>query len=266
MLPQSDTTVEALRSREFVVVVDSFMTDTARLAHLVLPTTTLLESDDLLGSYGHHWIGVSTPVVPPPSGVKSDLEIIQGIAQRVGLGDVMAGTAREWKERILKRQVKEQGITIDALEKGPLRNPLPEKILFADRRFPTPSGRVNLMTVAPASVSAGKDYPLFLMSLSTEKAQSSQWALPQEGHAEVVLHPSAAGDISDGQLATLQSRVGAMTVRVRHDPQQRSDIALMAKGGHWHGGRCANSLVSAATSDIGDGGALYDENVRIVRM
>src|SRR5207237_776413 len=45
MLPESHTTVRALASREFVVVVDSFLTDTARLAHLVLPTTTLLEAD-----------------------------------------------------------------------------------------------------------------------------------------------------------------------------------------------------------------------------
>src|SRR5262245_43194069 len=76
MLPESDTTVRALRTRDFVVVVDSFLTDTARLAHPVLPTTTLLEADDILGSYGHHWLGVATPVVTPPAGGKSDLEIV----------------------------------------------------------------------------------------------------------------------------------------------------------------------------------------------
>src|SRR5439155_800906 len=75
MLPESETTARALASREFVCVVDPFVTDTTRLAHLVLPTTTLLESDDLLGSYGHHWLGAATPVVPPPEGVLSDLEI-----------------------------------------------------------------------------------------------------------------------------------------------------------------------------------------------
>ena len=36
MLPESETTVRALRACEFVVVVDSFLTDTAREAHLVL--------------------------------------------------------------------------------------------------------------------------------------------------------------------------------------------------------------------------------------
>src|SRR5262245_62084723 len=75
MLPETETTAKALASRELVVVVDAFLTDTARLAHVVLPTVTLLEADDLLGAYGHHFLGVARPVVPPPEGVKTDLEI-----------------------------------------------------------------------------------------------------------------------------------------------------------------------------------------------
>src|SRR4029079_14913304 len=92
MLPDSQPTARALSSRDFVVVVDSFLTDTARLAHLVLPTTTLLEADDVLGAYGHHLRGVARPVGRPPPGVRSDLEIIQGLASRLGLGEALAGT------------------------------------------------------------------------------------------------------------------------------------------------------------------------------
>ena len=150
MLPESWTTVQALSSREFVVVVDSFLTDTARLAHLVLPTTTLLEDDDLLGAYGHHWIGASTPVVKPPDGVKNDLEIMQGLAARVGLSQLMAGSAREWKQRLIASKLEPRGVTLEMLEQSAVRNPIPPKILFEDRRFPTPSGRVNLITESPA--------------------------------------------------------------------------------------------------------------------
>ncbi len=56
MLPESDTMARALKSRELTVVVDPFLTDTAQCADLVLPTTTFLEEDDLVGAYGHHWI------------------------------------------------------------------------------------------------------------------------------------------------------------------------------------------------------------------
>src|SRR5207253_4841523 len=97
MLPESGTIDRALRSREFVCVVDAWHTDSTRAATLVLPTTTLLEDDDLLGAYGHHWVGASRPVVPPPPGVKSDLEILQLLSERVGLSGLLRGTAREWK-------------------------------------------------------------------------------------------------------------------------------------------------------------------------
>jgi anaerobic selenocysteine-containing dehydrogenase len=72
MLPESRTVAQALKSRELTVVVDSFLTDSAQCADVVLPTTTMLEDDDLLGAYGHHWLAESRPVVTPPIGVKSD--------------------------------------------------------------------------------------------------------------------------------------------------------------------------------------------------
>jgi anaerobic selenocysteine-containing dehydrogenase len=266
MLPESGTTAEALRSRDFVVVVDSFMTDTARLAHLVLPTTTLLEADDLLGSYGHHQLGVARPVTAPPAGVRSDLEIIQGLAARVGLGAELAGTAREWKERLISAKAAARGVTVDALEAGPLRNPLAARVLFDDGRVPTPTGRVNLVSAAPPEAARGAEFPLALLSISTDRAQSSQWSVRPEGPTTCTVHPdvaSAAG-VADGGYARLQSAIGELYVRVRCDPAQRRDVALVPKGGHLGDGRCANSLVRARTTDIGEGGALYDEGVRLV--
>jgi len=266
MLPDSASVAEALRTRELVIVVDSFLTDTARLAHLVLPTTTLLEEDDLLGAYGHHYIGVSTPVVPPPPGVKSDLEIIQEIARRVGLGAAVEGSARDWKRRFLGPKLLEKGVSLETLEEGLTRNPLPPKVLFEDRRFLTESGRVNLITEEPSQPSdAGEgDYPLFFMALSTDKSQSSQWAKPLDGPSVVTVHPDAAGGVPDGALGRVESRVGSMVVRIRHDALQRRDVALTPKGGHVKDGRCANAIIRARTTDIGEGGSLYDERVRIV--
>ena len=266
MLPESETTIRALRACEFVVVVDSFLTDTAREAHLVLPTTSLLEADDLLGASGHHWLSAATPVVPPPAGVKSDLEIIQGLASRVGLAPVMAGTARQWKERLIAPKLGPHGIVLGDLEDGAVRNPLAPRVLFADRKFPTASGRVNLMTSAPPDPSAldSAVFPLSIMSLSTDRAQSSQWSGKLEGPAVVTVHPEAAAGIPDGAIARLESQVSGMAVRVRHDPTQRLDVALIPKGGHFRDGRCANALLKARITDFGEGGALYDERVRLV--
>src|SRR5690606_19574707 len=81
MLPETETSVRALKALDLLVVCDSFLTDTAILADVVLPTPTLLEADDLVGSYGHHYVSSAEPVVPPPAEVKSDLEIVQLLAR-----------------------------------------------------------------------------------------------------------------------------------------------------------------------------------------
>ena len=262
MLPESGTVDRALRSREFVCVVDTWHTDTTRAATLVLPTTTLLEDDDLMGAYGNHFVGASRPVVPPPPGVRSDLEIMQGLAARIGLGDLLAGSARQWKERILRRDA---GFTVaDLEERGPQRSQLSAPVLFADRKFKTETGRVNLMTSAPPRAQVTAEFPLYLMALSTDKSQNSQWSKGQpSGPPVVTVHPDSAGGIPDGGFGELQSALGSLPIQVRHDTRQRRDVALMAKGGSSGKNRNANLLSKARATDIGGGGALYDEPVRL---
>lgn len=264
MLPDSGTIARALASRELVVVVDAFLTDTAACAHVVLPTTTLLEDDDVLGSYGHHHVGVSTPVVPRPPNVRSDLEIVQALAARVGLADVVAGDARAWKRRFLGK-LEAHGVTLEHLEaNGPIRHPFATERAFEGRRFTTPTGRANLMTSPPPPPTLPTaEFPLILLSLSTDKAQASQWTRPLAGPLEVTVHPAAAAGIAHGALARLESAIAAIPVRVLHDPMQRTDVALVAKGGRFAAGRCANALIRARHTDHGEGAALHDELVRL---
>ncbi|MFQ5748251.1 MAG: molybdopterin-dependent oxidoreductase, partial [Planctomycetota bacterium] len=265
MLPDSKKVSRALRSREFVVVVDSFLTDTARCADLVLPTTTMLEEDDLLGAYGNHWIGNVRPVVPRPENVRSDFEIACELARRVGLASEFQASGRDWKKRLLSR-LEETGIGLAELEKQALRNPFAPEILFQGRRFPTPTGRMRLLVEAPLDISQrSMEFPLYLMSLSIREAQASQTtAGAQEGPAEARVHPEAASGIPDGALARVESRIGEMFVRVRHDSSLRRDLLLVPKGGWLHRGRCANALVRARLTDAGEGAAYYDETVRLV--
>jgi anaerobic selenocysteine-containing dehydrogenase len=261
MLPDSTTTAHALRTRELVVVVDPFLTDTAECATVVLPTTTLLEDDDVLGSYGHHHVGVSMPVVPRPENVRSDLEIVQALAARVGLGDVVAGDARAWKRRFLSK-LEARGITLEKLETdGPQRHGFVTERVFEGRRFSTATGRANLVTDAPPEQLPTAAYPLFLMSVSTPKSQASQWVEPLEGLLEVTVHPDCG--LADGSAARLESERGSLDVRIRHDANQRRDVAVVPKGGRLRDGRCANALIGARLSDAGEGAALC-ELVRLV--
>ncbi len=264
-LPDAARVRRALESRELTVVVDAFLTDSARAAHVVLPTTTMLEDDDLVGSYGHHWLGEVRPVVPPPGEARSDYDIVRALADRVGLGGPFCEPAETWKRRMLQG-VAGRGGSIEDLRRGPVRNPDAARVLFEDRRFATPSGRVDLIReVDPEPPGVSEDYPLLLTAISTEKAQAGQWpSRAQRGPATVTVHPDAAAGIADGGPGRLESAVGRIEVVVRHDDRQRRDVALMDKGGWLSAGRCANVLVPARTTDAGGGAAYYDTAVRLV--
>lgn len=270
MLPESETVARALRTRELTVVVDAFLTDTAAEADVVLPTTTMLEDDDLVGAYGHHWLGNVRPVVPPPAGVRTDYEILRALAPRVGLNGEFAADARDWKRRLLSR-VADRGASLEELERGAVRNPEAPRVLFADRKFPTATGRVQLVGGLDASGAAratptAPGYPLLLTAVATRKAQASQMrAAEQEGPADCTVHPDAAraAGVAAGDLARLESELGGLDVRVRVDPRQRPDVALMDKGGWYRRGRCANALVRAKATDAGGGACYYDTPVRL---
>jgi anaerobic selenocysteine-containing dehydrogenase len=194
---------------------------------------------------------------------------MQGLADRVGLAEVMAGSAREWKQRLIARTLGPAGLTLDDVAAGSVRNPLAAKILFADRKFATASGKVNLITArdlpqaAIAPPELPREFPLLLMALSTEKSQSSQWSRPVAGPPVVTVHPDSAAGLRDGDAAVLSSTRGKLTVQVKLDPAQRRDVVLAAKGGHPSRGQGFNSLIEAATTDIGEGGSLYDQPVRL---
>jgi len=248
------------------VVVDSFPTDTTRRATLVLPTTTLLEDDDLLGAYGHHYLNVSRPVVPPPDGVLSDLEILQELGKRLGLEHEVRGTAREWKQKMLAR-VADKGASIEELENGAVKNPLAREVLFDLGGVPTESGRVNLICeLPPVPENSAEDrarYPLHLLSNSTEKSQSSQWSIETNGAITATLHPDAAAGIADGANARLVSPIGSLVVRVVHDAAQRRDVVVVPKGGHFDRGWAVNALIRARETDHGQGAAYLNTRVRL---
>lgn len=265
MLPDARGVERALATREMTVVVDAFLTDTARAARVVLPTTTMLEDDDLVGAYGHHWLGEVRPVIPPPGEAKTDYEILVALAARLGLAETFSGTVESWKRRLLTK-VADRGASLEALRAGPVRNPLAAPVLFADRRFPTATGRVNLVRNLDAEPPrATTDRPLLLMAFSTEKAQSSQWAhrRDHDGPATATVHPSAAAGHAEGDVVRLESELGSIEARLRFDDRQRGDVVLMPKGGWLSHGRCANAIVPARATDAGGGAVYYDTPVRI---
>jgi anaerobic selenocysteine-containing dehydrogenase len=73
-----------LREDLFTVVHEQFMTETARLADLVLPATMFMEHNDLYQAGGHSHIQIGAKLVEPPGECRSNHEVLQGLAPRLG--------------------------------------------------------------------------------------------------------------------------------------------------------------------------------------
>ena len=263
-LPDSTTVARGLSSVDFLVVLDAFLTDTAELAHVVLPTTTMLEEHDVVAAYGHSWVQLSRPVVPPPPGARSDFHIYQALAKRLGL-DVLDGDEGEWIDRFLAPMAT-HGVTRQTLAEGGQRKPEAPHVLYEGRRFPTPSGRFRLIEDFPEAPPALEDgYPLVLMSISTYRSQSSQLDRAAQREAPVVtVHPDAAGGLGEGATARLASPLGDVPVVIHLDPSQRRDVAIFHKG-RWAKFGGPNRLIRARVTDAGEGAAYYDQGVRLER-
>jgi anaerobic selenocysteine-containing dehydrogenase len=263
-LPDAALVAEAFSRVEFKVVVDPLLTDTGRRADLVIPVPTLLEDDDLLGAYGHHWLAESRPVLPPPPGVLHELVLFQELGRRVGLTPPLEGSIDDWKRRLL-RPVAAAGAGLDDLRaRGAVRNPLAPELRFAGHRVATPDGRVHLLHERPPEAPPEPDYPLWLFSNPTIHNQATVWTGDGLARTWVAVHPeSAPPGRRDGDPVVVESRLGRLDAELRLDPAQRPDVAIMPKGGHLDRGHCANRLVPAVATDLGLGAAYLDCRVRL---
>ena len=68
----------------FVCVHEQFMTDTAKMADIVLPATMFVEHDDFYTAGGSQYILLGPKLIEPPGECRSNHEVICGLAKRLG--------------------------------------------------------------------------------------------------------------------------------------------------------------------------------------
>jgi anaerobic selenocysteine-containing dehydrogenase len=256
-VPNTTRVKEGLRSLEYLVVVEQFMTATAELADLVLPCTTYLETDDLVTTYGHTWLGLARSVVPPQGEARPDGAVLQGLARRLGFGPALAGSPEEWMRRLLG-PLAAQGVTLESLRQGPQRSPLIPTVPFADRRFRTPSGRFEFL--GEFSPGAPPSEGLHLMATKTLRMVNSQ-ILPEDLPATptVAVHPATVArlGLADGQRVRVGSTVGGVEATLAADAAVRPDVVLFNPA-LWQGDLSGvNQLRETRLTDLGESAAMH---------
>ncbi len=263
--PDTHSVKEAFEMIDFVVVFEQFMTDTAEAADVVLPVTTFLEETDIVGSYWHNHIGLVNPTIRPLGLAKTDLEIYQGLAELLGIGGGMAGSADYWIKQIIK-PLKRMGITLEALMQKPMRVPDAPMVPFADRVFKTPSGKFNFITNFSIPIIDSVDYPLVLLSTHSRRWLHSQ-VLPVEHdlppRAKVNPATAVAYGISDGGKANIVSPMGDIAVVIDHDGGVRENVVQIEQGRWGKFGQSINHLMPSTMSHEGKNACYYQTTVRL---
>ena len=256
---------QRLRSLDLLVVADYFLSETASLADVVLPSAQWAEETGTMTNLEGRVI-LRRSATEVPEGVRSDLDIIRGIAERLGRGEhfAFASAAEVFDElrRATAGGVADySGITYEKIEaQQGVFWPCPSlehegtPRIFAER-FATPSGRARFHPVRHESPAEEPDaeYPLYL---TTGRVLSQYQSGTQTRRVErlrklspeplVEIHPVAArrAGVADGALVTLVSRRGTAVARARLTRDIREDTVFVAF--HWGGPSSINRLTNPA--------------------
>jgi anaerobic selenocysteine-containing dehydrogenase len=91
------------RADLFTCVHEQFMTETAKVADVVLPATTFLEHDDIYRGGGHQYLILGPKLVEPPGECRNNHEVMCDVAKRVGASHPgFAMTPRELIDQMLR--------------------------------------------------------------------------------------------------------------------------------------------------------------------
>ena len=281
-----------LRDDLFTVVHELFLTDTADYADIVLPATSNLEQTDLHKAYGHTLLRYNHPAIPPLGQSLSNWDVMRRLAAEMGfdepwlqqepdaiIDEVLTATAA--------RSPFLQGVTLERLRReGQVALAVGPDVPFADGRFPTPSGKVELYSARlaaeghdplpnysglwddgdadrrPGSRRSQRDEPLDLITPAAHHFVTSSFGNGRsqrrgEGAATIEINPvdAAARGIAHGELVVVENGRGCVTLRAVVTDGVRPGVVAAAKG-RWskHGDAAgAPRNVNWTTSDaLGD--------------
>ncbi|WP_338601845.1 formate dehydrogenase subunit alpha [Sulfolobus tengchongensis] len=145
-LPNRNRVISFLKSLDLLVVMDPFMTETAKYAHYVLPTPLWVEKEGSVTNLDR-LVKWRFKAVDSPGEVKSELWIIKRIAEELGLNGFHDDPKIVFKE--MKEVVRlYSNLTLDEIMdySSNSRYPNHETVMYKER-FLTPSGKAKLSLV-----------------------------------------------------------------------------------------------------------------------
>jgi anaerobic selenocysteine-containing dehydrogenase len=255
--------IRAFERTPFKVVVDAFFTDTAERADLVLPSTLMLEQEDIIGSYLHEYVQYVKAVCAPPDGVKDDYTILTELGKRLNPPILLPDF-----ETCLKTALETPflDISLEALRNNHFIRAQRPTIPYADMRFDHSDGKYRFPITLHAEPKPPSDFPLRLLTLVRRDTMHSQ-IIPenQNGlpHAWIAPECSVWTELDEDKDIYLVSPKGKLRVHLKRLSGLHRETVLYRRGDWMKFGGGANQIIEAGLTDMGAGAAFYDQYVRL---
>lgn len=240
--PHANHAEHALRSVEFMVVQDIFLTETAQLADVVLPAAAFAESDGTFAN-SERRVQRVRPAVEPPGQAKTDVDILLALFDRMGHKQ-SATNASEVFDEMRRLTPIYAGITHERLEReGGIQWPCASEddpgteFLHADEFSSGFPGFFAPVDHIPPAEEVDEDYEFLLTTgrrrstyhtgTQTGRATGFQTLVPYE---MLEIHPTDARqlEIRTGDLLNVESRRGAVTVTARVTDRSPTGVVFMS--------------------------------------
>jgi anaerobic selenocysteine-containing dehydrogenase len=278
-LPDSNVVKKAFTEVSALVVIDQFMTDTAKLADYVLPTTTSFEEEDLYySSMYSHYVNYGPQLVEAPGEAKSDLWIWTELANRLGFGDDFHFSREQWLKMCL-HSLEKKGFSLEKLKDHHTLDLPVQKIPWEDRKFETPSGKYEftskkglLRLSLPAeskwlNPALAKEFPYSLLTIHPLRSNHSQnYHLFEKSpfvKIEIAENIAKEHGLQEGDEARVWNRRGEIKGFISLFQNAHPNTINIDEGIWSQFGGSVNNLTSSRKSDNGYGSTLYDCLVNI---
>lgn len=216
----------ALKNLEFLIVQDLFLSETAKLAHLVIPGASFLEKDGTFTNLERR-IQRIRKVVEPPDGLLPDWQVVCEVSARMGY-PMWYDHPSAIMDEIAQLAPLFAGVSFDRLEGAQgLQWPVPSTdhpgtALMHDRSFPKGKAQFVAVDYLPPGESPSEAYPLVLITGRILQhyncgAQTRRTGIMQVVDTDVLeMHASDAArlEVRDGELVRLISARGEATLPV----------------------------------------------------
>lgn len=224
MIPEDEYCIEALKKLDFFVDTDLFLTDTAKMADIVLPVCSSFERGEFM-TYAKGYAWYTNPVIDRVGDCKSDVEILCDLAHVMDIDD---DELKAGYEENIRKMIQDLDITVEQLK----ASDLPVHVLGAGKppagsyingKMKTPSGKFELYSelIAEHPEWGLEPLPIYSDPLDDADPEKYPYVLCSGGRIPNALHsrlhevawlrhmrPDPAADISMEDAAALEIKEG----------------------------------------------------------